>query len=149
MNIVAGVMGIVIIITGAWYIYTRDHLIERSQRTTLSVDISACSAQQNGAYVCPNSSVAPFGDVAVMDTATKDVCVVSFNGTHFTFTGKKEVQTPVGVIAVSLHPDGSVATLVHTGAQSISLSLDSTGRPVFAMRVGADFSREQCLSVVE
>ncbi len=147
MNILAGVMGILIIVTGAWYIYARDHLLERAQQGGVTVTRELCTAQHNGSYTCPAASIMPFSDIAVMDTASQAVCVLSFDGTVFTFTGAKKVTTPVGVLAASFHPDGALATLVQTGAETISLTLDATGRPVFLLRVGADFNREQCLSV--
>lgn len=147
MNILAAIVGIGIIITGTWYVYTRNNLLERASTTPIIVDITQCTAAPSGAYVCPQSSLSPFAEVVVLDSATEHVCVLSYNGTSFDFTGKKHTKVPAGTLAVSLHPDKKIATIVQTGAETISLTLDTTGRPVFMMRVGADFSREQCLTV--
>lgn len=147
MNILAGIIGALIILTGTWYVYTRDHLLERTDTAVITVDVDACTLSPNGAYVCPQTSLSPFADIAVLDTATQNVCVLSYDGTTFDFTGQKKAQIPAGTLAVSLHPDKSVATIVQMGTESVSLTLDTAHRAVFMMRVGADFSREQCLSV--
>lgn len=146
MNILAAILGIGIIVTGTWYVYSRNNLLERASTIPISVDLTQCTSAP-GAYVCPKSSLSPFTEIAVLDTATEHVCVLSYNGTTFDFTGKKNTQIPAGTLAVSVHPDKKIATIVQTGADTISLTLDTTGRPVFLMRVGADFSREQCLFV--
>ncbi len=136
------------VVTGGWYMYSQKQGSISSGSASFVVDKSKCTLQASGAYICTKESVAPFSDIAITDTASQRTCVLSYGpeGLSFTVDGATSVAAS-GDLAVALYPDDSLATLARSGGNTISLNVDPTGRPTFALLVRSNFTREQCLSI--
>lgn len=114
----------------------------KNTNTVLSFDASKCTSAGNGAYICTPESLGNFDPQTIIDTATGNTCVISYDRTKgFSFRGPTQnAEIPAGSMAASINPDGSLVSLAIQGRQT--LTFFTGGGPISsAMLVGQGIDR--------
>jgi hypothetical protein len=109
------------------------------------VDVTLCDLQANGAYVCSQDAVKDFGPITVATTGSEATCTVSYGANGLVFeSGDVSATIPRGEFAVALYNDGSVANIVRSAGQSVSIHVGSSGKVDQTMLVNTDYSSVMC-----
>lgn len=162
--IIIGIIGIVVI--GGGFFITKGDKAQVAENVSLpetqaqqkiavnaadapSFDISLCSLQTNGNYICPANAISNFGPYTLETTGGNNTCTISYDSTTgFSFIGTTKTGTVSnGDLAVSVTPSNGLANVARSAGQSLSFHVGEGDQIDHILFVDTDYTSEQCLVI--